>query len=317
MAGPNSIQLIRLTLLDGDPEGLRSAGVAGRTTILMGCPWSRLQTLLARPEANRTAVYFMVGTPLENDSLFSEVVYIGECDALASRFEQHHKQDSADWGQIFVATTTETTFNKAHARLAEHLLVERAKAAGRMRVLTKSTSQGNIDDEGDVSFAHEFVENVVTLTQTLGVVLFRPSLKINLQKSETPTAHEKAGLPNDAEELPRFRFEYTQENIPAEMITDGKDFVVVKGSKARADSAGIPPGIKEMREAARAANILAREPGSSFEIFREDYPTTSVSAAGAMVYGSACQGPKAWRHIGTGQTYSEWVKGIAGRPSSE
>jgi hypothetical protein len=311
MAGATPIQLIRLTLLDGDPEGLRSAGVAGRTTILMGCPWSRLQTLLARREAKRTAVYFMVGTPLEGDSLFDEVVYIGECDSLASRFEQHHKQDAADWGQIFLATTTESTFNKAHARFAEHLLVERAKGAGRMRVLTKATSRGSIDDEGDVAFAQEFVENVVTLTQTLGVILFRPSLQIRSSKGEANTVADATVLTNGTEALPRFRFQYTSENIPAEMITDGKDFVVLKGSRARPDSAGIPPGIKEMREAARAAGILTKEPGSALEVFQADYPTTSVSAAGALVYGSACQGPKAWHHVETDQTYSEWVKGRA------
>src|SRR5689334_3497890 len=106
MSGSTPIQLIRLTLLDGDPEGLRSAGVAGRTTKLMGCPWSRLKTFRARPEANRPAVYFIIGTPLEDNSSFNEAVYIGECDALASRFVQHHMQDAADWAQIFLATTT-------------------------------------------------------------------------------------------------------------------------------------------------------------------------------------------------------------------
>jgi hypothetical protein len=95
------------------------------------------------------------------------------------------------------------------------------------------------------------------------------------------------------------------------MITDGKDFVILKGSKARPDGIGISGGIKQMRDAARAAKILTKDPGSSLEVFQADYPTTSVSTAGAMVYGSPCRGPVAWRHVGTGELYSEWVAGNA------
>lgn len=301
-------QLIRLILLDGDPEGLRSVAVAGRTTILMGCPWSRLQTLLKRPEANRPAVYFMIGTPLVGEAMNSEVVYIGECDSLSSRFEQHHREAAADWSQIFVATTTETTFNKAHARLAEHLLVERARAARRMDVLTKSTSRGIID-EGDEAFTREFVENVVTLTQTLGVILFRPSLKLASQEAGAVTMVGEERLPFNQDKLAVFRFAYTQDDIPARMVTDGKDFVILKGSRARADGTGIPGGIKQMRDAARAAKILTKDPNSQLEVFQADYPTTSVSTAGAMVYGSPCRGPVAWRHVGTDKLYSDWVAG--------
>jgi hypothetical protein len=251
----------------------------------------------------------MIGAPSEDDPSSKETVYIGECDALQTRFEQHHKQDAADWMQIFLATTTEGTFNKAHARLAEHLLVERARKAGRAKVLNVGTSRPNMD-EGDEAFTQEFVENVVTLAQTLGVILFRPSLTVSSPKSsEAKKPSDTTDSADYIKKLPRFRFKYTHEDIPAEMVTDGKDFVVLKGSKARPDSAGLPDHIKEMRETARAQDILTKEAGSSFEVFQQDVPTKSVSAAGALVYGSSCQGPLAWHNVDTGQTYSEWVKG--------
>ena len=167
-------QLVRLTLLDGDPEGLRSVSVAGRTTLLTGCPWPKLQSLLARPEAARPAVYLMLGRSFDDAQ---EVVYIGECDSLANRFKQHHKEEAADWTEIFSATTTESTFNKAHARLAEHLLVQRAKVINRASVLTSLTSPGVLD-EGDKAFTAEFVENVVTLTQILGSYSFARHTKL-------------------------------------------------------------------------------------------------------------------------------------------
>jgi hypothetical protein len=303
-----STQLIRLTLLDGDPEGLRSVAVAGRTTILMGCPWSRLQSLMDRPEAARPAVYFMIGTSLDEEALASEVVYIGECDSLASRFEQHNKQDAADWGQVFVATTTESTFNKAHARLAEHLLVDRARSAGRMGVLTEVTSRGSVD-EGDEAFTREFVDNVITLTQTLGVILFRPSLTKRPPTHASEVAPDAGKSAADYDAPPRFRFDYTSDPPPAEMVTDGKDFVILKGSNARAESAGVSLAIKQMRDKARAEGILRKDPNSTMEVFEEDFPTTSVSAAGSMVYGTACRGPVAWRHVRTHQLYRDWVAG--------
>jgi hypothetical protein len=179
-----------------------------------------------------------------------------------------------------------------------------------MGVLTKSTSRGSID-KGDEAFTFEFVENVVTLTQTLGVILFRPLLKIKSQEGDVSAKAANADFPPEPDKLPIFRFAYTQDDIPAQMVTDGKDFVILKGSKARPDGVGIPGGIKQMRDAARAAKILTKDSGSSLEVFQTDYPTTSVSTAGAMIYGSPCRGPVAWRHIGTGELYSEWVAGNA------
>jgi hypothetical protein len=347
-----SVRLIRITLLDGDPEGLRSAGLAGRTTILIGCPWSRLKTLLGRPEANRPAVYFMVGVPLPPDEIeessigtkleFDEVAYIGECDSLVNRFAQHSQARAADWGQIFLATTTETTFNKAHARLAEHLLCNRARGAGRAELYTKTTSPGNIDaDPGDVAYTHEFVENVAMLAQALGILLFRPLLRVNRQvassttystgtEPESNSTSQSAGsesttrktddesetMDNEIElrqqsiKLPTFIFRYHGNSTPARMITDGKDFVILKGSKARAtDFPSLPAGVKRMRETARLIKSLGPdELDNSLEIFEADFPTTSASAAGSMVYGASCAGPRAWFHEGTNLSYDEWAK---------
>jgi hypothetical protein len=352
-----SVRLIRITLLEGDPEGLRSASLAGRTTILIGCPWSRLKMLLGRPEANRPAVYFMVGVPLPPDEIeessiemkteSDEVAYIGECDSLVNRFAQHSQARAADWGQIFLATTTETTFNKAHARLAEHLLCNRARSAGRAELYTKTTSPGNIGaDLGDMAYTHEFVENVATLAQALGILLFRPLLRVNRQivpsnafametdfesnstrkstGSETParkadyeseTMDSEIDLRYQPIKLPMFLFRYNGNSTPARMITDGKDFVILKGSKARAtDFPSLPAGVKRMREAARLSKSLVRdELDNSLEIFQADFPTTSASAAGSMVYGASCAGPRAWFHEGTNLSYDEWAKGTNNR----
>ena len=311
-----SVQLIRLTLLDGDPEGLRAVSVAGRTTVLTGCPWGRLQTLLSRPEAQRPAVYFMVGNPLQADPLFEEVVYIGECDSLADRFKSHHKHDAADWTQIFVATTTESTFNKAHARRAEHLMVDRARSAGRAKVLTTATSPGDID-EGDAAFISEFVANFFILAQTLGVLLFRPKLKVSVSTHDVSMPSKASPSNQEEPSLSIYNFDYIKRKpVPATMATDGRDFVILKGSKARPDGRGIPDKIRKARAQARASGLLTKLPGDTLETFQEDYSTTSASFAGGMVYGSSCNGPKAWLHTITGKSYGDWVAKGSSVPST-
>jgi hypothetical protein len=306
--------MIRLILLDGDPEGLRSAAIAGRTTVLLACPWTRLKTLLARDEAKRPAIYFLVGTPLmTSDTGFEQSIYVGECDSLAERFSGgHHKAEAAEWNQIFLATTSEGTFNKAHARLAEYRLRDRAADARRAEVLTMAASEGRID-EGDAAFAGEFVDNVVLLAQTLGLTLFRPPVSRGrpaAAPSSAGTAAASVALPiqTTPTEPDLFAFDHRKgEVIRAQMAVDGTEFVVLAGSLARADDLeGLSNTIRQKRVSAREAGVLKADV-AGFERFTQDYPTGSPSTAGSMVYGSACAGPIAWRHIKSGLLYKDWL----------
>ena len=305
-------QLIRLTLLDGDPEGLRWASIAGRTTLVFGCPWSQLKALLGREEARRPGVYFLVGSPkLDAATVYEQAIYIGECDALADRFgSKHHKADDAEWSQIFLVTTSEGTFNKAHARQAEFLLRERAEEAKRALVLTKVAASGKLD-EGDGAFAAEFVANAVLLAQTLGLTLFRAPARSEARSPDL--LHLKGDLQVSEGPLPTFRFEYTNNPINAEMVLDGAEFVLKKGSLALSrDGEGLPLSVVAKRQAARETGLLAPTSDKKFEEFTSDYSTTSPSAAGAMIYGSSCAGPVAWRHVVTRQTYRDWLASQTG-----
>ena len=305
-------RMIRLILLDGDPEGLRSASIAGRTTVLIGGPWPNLKQLLTRPEAKRPGVYFLIGTPVleqENPGL-AEAIYVGECDSLSDRFERnHHRQDSADWSQIFFATTTEGAFNKAHARVAEDLLVEKARDAKRVDVLTQRTSPVSVD-EGDMAFAEEFVTNTLILAQTLGVNAFRPSASVQIKQISIGTKEnlDITGLSGKSHSA-EFRFAYTSEPIDARMLVDGRDFVILAGFYAKkVVGKGLSQTLLAMRKSAEATGILMPIDDDRYLKFSADYVTSSTSAAGSMIYGSACAGPIAWKNVLTGQTYKDWVE---------
>jgi hypothetical protein len=296
-------QMIRLILLDGDPDGLRSASIAGRTTVVWACPWVQMKSLLKRPDAARPGVYFMVGTPTPGATFeHDQTIYIGECDSPADRFSgKHHQQDAAEWSQIFLATTTEGTFNKAHARHAEDRLVGIVKAAGRAHCLNGGTSPGKVD-EGDYAFAADFVTNVVMLAQTLGLSLFRSAVSSSSKDGVLVNTLITASLPIV------FKFAYTGTPLDARMILDGSEFVIQAGSHARAkDMPGLPDLIRSLRTAARDSGVLVDGPSPGLQAFTKDYPMKSPSGAGSMVYGSACAGPIAWRHAQTNQTYKEWL----------
>lgn len=308
------VRLIRLTLLEGDPDGLRTVAIAGSTTVVTCCPLSRLSALKERDEATRPAVYFLSG---ESDG--SDAIYIGECDSLADRFRgKHHAMDKAEWRQIAVAFTTDETFNKAHARRAEHLLVDTARALRRAKVFTDQTSPGKLSD-GDAAFTRDFVNDVALLAEILGIRVFRG------RQSEAP--HERAAAP-----LPRpkpaesrvvpeesrsnlvgdtFRFTGARD-IAARMRADGAGFLVLSGSEMRKGVlSACPPSALNVCNRVMEGRLAEQIPEKPDHLrLTADVPTTSTSTAAGLLTGTSLRGPHVWEHEGTGLRYDRWLESV-------
>lgn len=293
-------QLIRLTLLDGDADGLRTAEIAGRTTKLIACPVSGMEKLLKRAEANRTAIYFLFGQDFEGAS---DAIYVGECDAVARRFNgKHHAMDKAEWRQIVVAFSSDAVFNKAHGRRAEHLLCERVKAAAKASLKTERWSEGDLD-EGDSSFALGFVADVAMLAETLGFPAFRvpPAARPPLSSFD-PQADLLSSSDGEV-----FRF-FDEARFEARMRVLGDDFIVLAGSTARADeTSGCADSIRASRAKAREAEILVMAPDGDRLVVTRDFALGSTSAAGGFIAGRNSRGPYEWVHERTGRTYAQWL----------
>ncbi|MDP3417351.1 GIY-YIG nuclease family protein [Falsiroseomonas sp.] len=304
--------LIRLTLLANDPDGIRSAFIAGRTTVLMACPWANLPALMSTLEANRPAVYAFVGEPTEGDMLASdEVAYIGECNSFVVRMKTHDKRDSADWSQVLLATSTDGMFNKAHALRAEHLLTERAKKAKKTRLLNGGTSPGTLD-EGDKSFVDEFVDNVCVLAQVLGVSFFREFTRRGSQDSRSlmpmsrpfvgPTQSEKV-----ADDISAETFSYSVNGANASMRIDGSQFVVLAQSTLNAAQTDSMGGVaKALRARGIESGAIIPALDGRFLELKEDIAAKSISAAAQLVSGNSVNGKDMWKLKSTGQTYNEW-----------
>ena len=292
--------LIRLTLLEGDPDGLRTAEIAGRTTKLIACPVASLEKLLRRPESNRTAVYFLHGEEYEPPS---DAIYVGECDAVSRRFNgQHHAMEKAEWRQLVVAFSSDAIFNKAHARRAEHLLTERARVTARAKLFTERSGPGELD-EGDTAFAEQFVADVVTLAEILGFPAFRATGIARQPARPLGTATTAATAEDDA------LFRYTGEaKYEAHMRIEGDEFVVLANSKARADETpGCADSIRALRTRAKEAGVLVADQSSTSLTVTRDFPVGSTSAAGGLIGGRNSRGPNEWVHVASGRTYAQWL----------
>jgi len=297
-------QLIRLTLLEGVPDGVRMVELAGRTTKLTACPVTTMGKLLKRPEAQKTAVYFLVGQQFETTE---PAIYVGECDAAAKRFDGKHQAfEKADWQLLVVASTSDAIFNKAHARRVEHLLVERSRSADRARVFTERSGPGELD-EGDTAVADSFLQDTILLAETLGIDAFR----ISSSKSSPQSPLLLNPQPQSAltvEDGAVFRF-VGEPSLRAQMRIVGDEFLVLAGSTARIlETDGCPASVRAARSKALALGLFKETEDGNFLIAAADIPTGSPSGAGGLVAGRACRGPTEWVHTVLGQTYAVWLQ---------
>ncbi|NKE45946.1 GIY-YIG nuclease family protein [Roseomonas frigidaquae] len=277
-----------------------------------------------REEGSRPAVYFLSG---ESDGV--DAIYIGECDSLSDRFRgKHHALEKADWQQIAVASTTDETFNKAHARRAEHLLVEVARSLRRTKVFTDQTSAGKLSD-GDAAFARDFADDVALLAEILGVRVFRgrPSpmiaegklneknnatLSAEIAKRENPAQPFAAINPgHESLNAEIFRF-IGARDVSAQMMADGTGFILLAGSELRKSVGGAcPTSSLALRTKLHQSDLLEQHPQKpAFLRLRSDFPVGSTSAAAAVLTCTSLRGPHVWEHEATGQRYDKWIDAL-------
>jgi hypothetical protein len=74
---------IKLFLVDGVPDGMRTAEIMSWTGHVLIAPRSSVAALLARPEVKKTGAYLLIGPdPADADQT---MVYVGEGDNVGVR----------------------------------------------------------------------------------------------------------------------------------------------------------------------------------------------------------------------------------------
>jgi hypothetical protein len=282
---------IRLFLVDGTPQGMRTAEVGNWTGLALVCPRTDLARLGARPEVRRSGVYILVGPSESSPSGLS--VYVGEGDEVWTRLTSHDAtKDFWTWVVIFVSKDDNLT--KAHVRWLEATLVREIKKAKRAEVVNGNEPTGGKLPEADTADMETYFENVRFLLPTLGVNVFA-----------TEATSGGGTVPKNA-----LRLELKSEDVRAECLVVDGQFVVTAGSTARSREAeSLRSTGRGLRRQLQESGVLIPKPGSATQlVFTQDYSFDSPSGASTVVFGAENNGRASWKVTGTTESYKDWLE---------
>jgi hypothetical protein len=274
--------VIRMLVLDGDPDGIRILDRSNWTGKAVVFPRSLIQKVRSLPEYKKPGVYLLCGAPGEDGAT---TLYIGEGDPVASRIDQHHaKKDFWTWAVFF--SSSDAALNKVHIQYLESELVRLAQEAKRVIL-----DNGNFPQKPSLSAADEaeamgFLGNMLGILPLLGIHAF--------ERAPAPKTHEAMLF-------------LSSKGISGKGYETSAGFVVCKGSTASkkvAPSMGVEWGKK--REALISSGVL-RDKGDVLE-FIEDFTFTSPSAAAQALRATPSNGWESWKNK-DGRTLHQLAQG--------
>lgn len=280
---------VRLFLIDGSPQGMRTAEVGNWTGLALVCPRTDLARFGARSEVRRAGVYLLVGPSDASPS--GMAVYAGEGDEVWARLVSH--DDSKEfWTWVVVFVSKDDNLTKAHVRWLEATLVREIKKAKRAEVFNGNEPGGGKLPEADAADMETFFENVRLLLPTLGVNIFA-----------TEGVH--AGRSTQAAVL---RLELKWEDARAECeVVDGQ-FVVQPGSTARnVEVESLGAWVRTLRGTLKENGVLVPANAGLLK-FSQAYAFESPSAAAGVVSGTGLNGRAHWKVKGSGLSYKDWLE---------
>lgn len=189
---------IRIFVPDGDPEGVRMIHRMASTGLGITFPRVQWPTIKTRPEFQRAGVYVLSGYATEDTDL--PTLYIGQGDGVLDRIENHHAaKDFWDWGFAFVTKSTDSGFNRAHITWLEHMLITRARRAGRSHLNNGNTPAEPTLSEADKADTHLFLREILQVLPLVGLRAFEipvPVATPNASGRVTPVAATMSDEPD-------------------------------------------------------------------------------------------------------------------------
>ncbi len=256
---------VRIFLVDGVPQGMRTAEVGNWSGIALVSPRTELSRLGKRTEVRRTGVYLLLGP--SDSSASGLAVYVGEGDDVWARLRGHDAKDFWTWVVVFVSKDDKNNLTKAHVRWLEATLVADLSFAKRVDLKNGNEPFGGTLPEADVADMEAFIDHVRLLLPTLGADVFMSS-----------------GLPRTAAvQTAELVLELRWEDCRAECVVRDGAFIVRRGSTARTTEVpSLGASSRRTRQALRENGVLVPVADSPQLLrFEQDYAFDSPSAAAA------------------------------------
>lgn len=259
---------IKLFLVHGSPNGLRTAELSNWSGKAVAAPRTEISDLLKREELSSPGFYLLTGVDPESGD---RAIYIGEAENVTNRLKGHASKDF--WNSATVFVSKDENLTKAHIRYLEGILIEKANNNGGAVVMNSASSGAKLP-ESDAAEMDVFLEKCLQLLPVLGVSDF----------------NEKVDQVSESKDLLYCKIK----GLTATGKRTANGFIVFAGSQAVLEHR---PSAKRMR--AKREQLLEKgllEQKSDYLIFTKDVEFGSPSTAGSVVRGGNTNGLTNWKN---------------------
>ena len=158
---------IKIFLVNGTPQGLRTAEISNWTGKALACPRTQIDDLLSRAELKNPGVYVLSG---DGADVGEPMTYVGEAEVVHNRIKSQLKNLSW-WERCVVFTSKDENLTKAHIRFLEGRLIERGQEIARTSLENSQGSSSRLP-ESDAAEMEVFLEKIYQLLPILGIDAF-------------------------------------------------------------------------------------------------------------------------------------------------
>lgn len=266
---------IKIFLVDGEPNGLKTAELSNWVGQAIVIPRNKLKDIKQRSDCNKPAVYFLVGK--ENEEALLSTAYIGEAENLWNRLTTHDSSKDF-WFTAIAFVSKDNNLTKAHVKYLESRCMEIAMMAKRYDLENGARSVLPSLSESDIAEMEEFLINLRLLLTAVGY----PILQEIASKEQTGVSD------------PLFTCGGKKALANGRMTNDG--FVVYKDSTATAQLSHTAVEKNKNNIEKLIANGYLMKKDNDLYVFIKDYVFNSPSAASNIILGNSTNGWQRWKN---------------------
>lgn len=277
---------IKIFLVDGEPNGLKTAELSNWVGQAIVIPRNKLKDIKQRSDCNKPAVYFLVGK--ENEEALLSTAYVGEAENLWNRLSTHDSSKDF-WHMAIAFVSKDNNLTKAHVKYLESRCIQIATQAKRFDLENGTISSLPTLSEADIAEMEEFLQNLKLLLTAVGYPILQEVISKEQKNISDPlfTCKGKGAL------------------ATGRMTNDG--FVIYKDSTA---TTKISKAVMERNKKSIGkllSNKYLEKKDYDLYVFIKDYVFNSPSAASDIVLGNSTSGWKKWK-TRNGRTLEEIYK---------
>ena len=169
---------IKLFLVHGNPNGLRTAELSNWSGKAVSAPRNELSALLQREELSNPGIYILTG---EDSDTGDTTIYVGEAEDVRKRIKNHSDKDF--WNSATVFVSKDDNLTKSHIRYLEGRLISIA-IESTTSVVINSVSSGAKLPESDTAEMDIFLQKTLQLLPVLGITEFNRPVESPEQEDE-------------------------------------------------------------------------------------------------------------------------------------